>query len=438
MNRTKKLTAVAVLAVAAIGCSQKDPTSVDSTLMPEQPVTLEMSFPWQDFASDLAVYGGYGTAGELGSGFIAKDYEGKLNARTLVHFSTYPTQATVLDSLGTQLTDYDLTFHGGRVVAFFDSMASATTKPITLDLSVVRQNWDVRTASWTMAMDTVGDQRAWTEPGAGPTESLATAVWDPSAGDSAVFVLDSAQALTWQAPDTVGDSTIVVGARLSALTPGARLKVKDVALRLDTRSSLRPDTALVLSASRSDLTFVYDPPPTTPTDGFRVGGVPAWRSVVDVNVPRTLDGPPELCAVVQCPMTLTADQITYAALVLHTRQGDPAFAPSDSVYLDVRPVFDRAALPKAPLGGSLITNGLGRRLAPALFGADGGAAVEVPITAWMRAVVADTTNTGVRTLALLSGYEPIDISYASFYGPGSPMAPKLRLVVTVGPPVEHP
>jgi hypothetical protein len=436
VNRTKKLTAAAVLAVAAVACSQQDPTSVDASLLPEQPATIEVSLPWQDFGSNLGYYGGYGSAAQTGTGYIANDFGGTLTARTLVRFGAYPVSALVLDSVGNQLTDYGLTFHGGRVVAFFDTIGSVAAKPITLDLSVVRSNWDVRTATWTMAVDTLGNRTPWPEPGGGPAELLTTAVWDPSAGDSAVFVLDSAQALTWQ--DTLADTASMVGARLSALTPGARLKVTNVALRLDTRSSLRPDTALVLSVNRSDLTFVYDPPPAAPTDGIRVGGVPAWRSVIDVNVPRTLDGPPELCALVQCPMTLTKDQITYAALVLHTKAGDTAYAPSDSVYLDARPVFDRTLLPKAPLGGSLITSGLGRRLPASFFGADQGTSVEIPITTWMQAVVADTTNTGPRAVALLSTYEPFGISYASFYGPGSTLAPTLRLVVTVGPPVEHP
>ena len=64
--------------------------------------------------------------------------------------------------------------------------------------------------------------------------------------------------------------------------------------------------------------------------------------------------------------------------------------------------------------------------------------MEIPITSWMQAVIADTTNTGPRTVALVSTYEPLRISYASFYGPSSTLAPTLRLVVTVGPPVEHP
>jgi hypothetical protein len=431
-----KLIAAAVLAAAAVACTQKDPTSVDASLLPEQPVTVEVTLPWQDFGSNLGYYGGYGSAAQTGTGYVANAFGGKLTARSLVRFGAYPTSAVVLDSLGSQLTDYDLTFHGGRVVAFFDTIGSVVTKPITLELSVLTSDWDVRTATWTMAVDTVGNQTPWAEPGAGPAQSLTTAVWDPSTGDSAVFVLDSAQALAWQ--DTTPGTASSVGARLSALTPGARLKLNDVALRLDTRSSLRPDTALVLSVGRTDLTFVYDPPPPAPTSGIRVGGVPAWRSVMDVNVPRTLDGPPQLCAVVQCPMTLTQDEITYAALVLHTMAGDTAYAPSDSVYLDARPVFDRTLLPKAPLGGSMITSGLGQRLPPSLFGADLGAAVEIPVTQWMQAVIADTTNTGLRTVALVSTYEPLRISYASFYGPGSPLAPTLRLVVTVGPPVEHP
>jgi hypothetical protein len=439
VNRTKNLTVAAMLAVAVAACSEQDPTSVNNALLPEQPITVDLSYPWSDFASDVTVYSGYGAPPELGTGVVAKAFDGKLDARTLVRFAAYPVSAVIRDSLGSTLTDYDLTFHGGRVVAFFDTIASEVPGPVTLDLGVLRTNWDVRTANWTMAVDTVGDQEAWPEPGAGPVESFGTAVWDPSAGDSAVFVLDSAQALAWQAQDSVTDSTTVVqGARLSLLTSGARLKLTSIALRLDTRSSLNPDTALVLSVGRTDLTFLYTPAPAPPTEGMRVGGVPAWRTVFDVNVPTTLDSPPSLCAAVKCPITLTSSQVTYAALVLHTKKDDPAFQPSDTVSLDVRPVFDPSALPKAPLGSSLISTGVGRRLSASLFDTGDGTAVEVPITEWVQAVLADTTTTGARTLALLSAFEPNDISYASFYGPNSPFAPSLRLVITAGPAVEHP
>ena len=95
MNRAKKLTAMAVLAVAAIACSEQDPTSVNAALLPEQPVTVELSFPWSDFASNLAVYGGYGTPPELGTGVIAKAYDGKLNANTILRFGAYSTSAVV-------------------------------------------------------------------------------------------------------------------------------------------------------------------------------------------------------------------------------------------------------------------------------------------------------------------------------------------------------
>jgi hypothetical protein len=66
--------------------------------------------------------------------------------------------------------------------------------------------------------------------------------------------------------------------------------------------------------------------------------------------------------------------------------------------------------------------------------------VEVPITEWVQAVLNDSTAaTGnSRSLALLSAFEPISFAYATFYGPDTPLAPTLRLVVTAGPAVEHP
>ncbi len=47
-------------------------------------------------------------------------------------------------------------------------------------------------------------------------------------------------------------------------------------------------------------------------------------------------------------------------------------------------------------------------------------------------------NPAPNTLALLSVFEPLSIAYASFEGPGSVGEPQLRLVLTIGPPVELP
>jgi hypothetical protein len=346
-----------------------------------------------------------------------------------------PETVTVTDSAGTQRTDDQLTLVGGRIVAFMDTIQSITDGPVTLEVGTTQELWDGRSVSWGFAVDTVGERRAWEEEGAGPATQLVTAVWDRTQGDSAVFVLDSAQVEMLR--DT---SQVNQGVRITALTEGVRLKVDNVVLRGSVIPSVRPDTTVDVTSGRQDYTFVYWPAPEAETQGIRVGGVPAWRTVLDLHLPVTLSGPAALCAAVTCPVTLTPEQVSYAALVLTGRNSTPAFQPSDSVGLDMRAVFDRSAMPKAPLGPSLL-GGLGKRVAPDLFGSNEGQEVELPITNFVRDLVAGDSIRGFpppNTLALLSIFEPASLTFASFFGPGSPGAPVLKLIITAGRTVELP
>ena len=162
--------------------------------------------------------------------------------------------------------------------------------------------------------------------------------------------------------------------------------------------------------------------------------------MLDVSIPAVLDDP-DLCAVVECPHTLTPGEISFAALLLTSRATEPAFQPLDSIRLDVRPVFDRGAMPKSPLGPSLIENDLGRSVPPEAFGIAPGQPIEIPFTTFARDLlrgVDEDGNPAPGTLALLSVFEPISISFASFEGPGSAAEPVLKLVLTIGPPVELP
>jgi hypothetical protein len=263
---------------------------------------------------------------------------------------------------------------------------------------------------------------------------LTTRDWIPADGDSVQLFLDSAQVALWNDAES-GAS----GARLELLTDGERLQILEAGLRLMTRSSIDPDTVLILDARVRDFTIVYDVEPAPPADGMRLGGVPSWRTVLDVTVAGTLDGPPELCAAVGCPFTLLPRHVSYAGLALRSRSPADAFQPTDSVALDVRPVLSRASLPKSPLGSSLIADQLGQRLAPALFGALEGSSVEVPITDYVKAFLTGLDPSGrppPGTLALLSAPEPASFTFAEFFGPGGPNEPVLKLVVTVSPPME--
>ncbi len=423
------------IGIGVVACAEVTPTSLDETLLPPEPVTLELQIPWEDFASDLEVLGGFGSPAELGSGVIANDFAGTLTSHTLVRYGGYPVSVSVRDTTGTTRPDSSLTYIGGRLVAFLDTVASTNEGPVTLALGATQQDWDSRTVTWTTAVDTINDERSWTEPGAGPVLPLDTVTWDPAEGDSVWFELDSTLIAAWA--DTTDGSR---GGRIEVLTEGVRLQLNGTVLRLNTRPSLNPDSTFFLVSSVRDLTFVYDPFPEPPPDGIRVGGAPAWRTVLDIGIPATLSGPPELCAAVGCPVTLEAGQLSYAALVLSSRRTEAAFQPTDSIGLDVRPVLQRSSLPKAPLGSTLVGS-IGRLVAPEAFGDAEGTEIEIPITRFAQDLVRGEDATGrepPKTLALLSIFEPISIAFGSFFGPNSESPPFLKLIVTVGRSVELP
>ena len=153
-----------------------------------------------------------------------------------------------------------------------------------------RGGWDATTPPWAFAIDTISDQRAWGEAGAGPVADLGSAIWDPATGDSVSFVIDSATIAAWA--DTTDLSR---GARIALLEVGARLQMNGAVLRLNVRPSLDPDTIIELTSSTRNITFVYDPFPPPPPDGIRIGGAPAWRTVLGVPAPAPVNAPPEVC-----------------------------------------------------------------------------------------------------------------------------------------------
>lgn len=433
-SRRAPVVLVSCLSIALGACQDETPTSVDLDLLPPEPITLEIELPWADFGSNLGVYGGYSAAAQLEEGIIARAYGADaLDARTLIRFASFPTTASVRDAAGTLRTDANLSYVGGYVVAFFDTIASTNTGPVSLTLGAIEEAWHPPSATWDFAVDTIGEQRAWSEPGAGPVTVLTTRDWDPALGDSVQFFLDSAQVAGWNDP-----TDPAAGARIELMTDGVRLRVAGGALRITTRSSINADTILTLTAQAQQATLVYDVDPAPPADGMRVGGAPAWRTVLDVVVPSSLTGPPELCAAVGCPFALAPRHVSYAALVLRTRTPALAFQPTDSIALDVRPVLSRAALPKSPLGNSLTADPAGQRVAAAAFALE-GTPVEIPITNYLRGFLAGPDPAGrppPSTLALLAAPEPGSFTFAEFFGPGVGNDPVLKLVVTVSAPME--
>ena len=428
----RRILLAGVLALSAgtlVGCTEEMPTATDGDLLPVEVLTIEVSIPFTEFGRDLQRFSGYGTADSLPSMVVAREYKGELEARGLVRWAEVGTVMTVMDSTGATRPDSSLTFLSGRVVALIDTVASVFDGPVTLAAGALQDSWHPPTATWEHAVDTIGARIPWTSPGGGPVHQMGTGEWTLEQGDTLFIEVDSAELGVWT--DTAATST---GLRLDAETAGARMTVLGAQLRLDVRPSSNPDTVVEMVVGSNGSTLVYDPPPTPPDSGIVIGGAPAWRTFFRVELPELLDGPPELCAKVGCPYELDADAVSFAALVLTTEAGPPAYQPTDFVWLDVRTVLSPAALPKSPLGDAM-AGIFGHALPAEYFGASAGAEVSIPITAYVQNLIRGKTVTGnpvPTTIALLSAPEPSALELATFQGLEGANPPYLMLILTLG------
>ncbi len=427
-----RMAAVPLLWILAAGCQEALPTAAHEDLVPKG-VTVEVMLPFSDFAENARVFGGYGRASDLGGGFIARDFGGEdaedgLEAATLVRFGNYPTFVSVLDTTGTTRPDSSLTFLSGRIVARFDTGSSVVPGPgpVRVRAQATTEPWDGVSATWQFAVDTLNHRVSWSIPGGGAVEEIGSAVWDVTAGDSLEIEVDSVRVASW-----ADASDLSRGVRLTTDEPGVRLRVRSARLWLETLPSIRPDTLLQVRAATETTTFVYDPAPAPPGDALRVGGAPAWRTVLSLQIPEELRGPPELCAKLGCPFVIDEDHVSYAGLLFTSRETPRAFAPSDTLSMDLRAVLAPDFLPKSPLGPSM-TGIIGKILEPEWFSSPAGNRVEVPVTRLVRDLLRGETTSGdpvTGTVALLSTFEPLSLEYASFAGKGA-SAPRLRLILT--------
>lgn len=430
-------TLLVLLALAA--CQDTLPTATDVDQVPVEATTVEVRIPFSDFARDVQVFGGFGLAAELVSGVLAQDFEGTVDARTLVRFGGYPLSFQARDTTGTTRTENEPVWSAGRVVVHLDTLASVYGGPVTFSAGSIETPWHPPTATWTLAADTLGVQEPWPIPGAGPVTPLGTVVWDPSEGaDSVILQVDSATVAA------LGDTARAdeQGVRVSVETAGVMLKVTNVRLWIDAVPSFNPDTVVTREIAERYLTFIYDPPPPDPAGDLRVGGVPAWRTFFRFELPTSVQASPEVCAEVGCPIALDPERINFAGLVLETRASPPGYQPADTVRIEVREVPAPDRLPKAPLGGVRPRDPffLGNRIPPSYFGADSGRLVTIRLTDYIEDLLREPNpdNPVYTTVALLSRFEPSSLGFATFGGSGGEQEPYLRIILTIGEEVGLP
>jgi hypothetical protein len=414
-------------------CADEDPTTVGGDLLSGGTVrTIETIFDASRFLEMDTAANGFTRPSLAEFMTVARRAAGTLDAHTLYRFGPFPKSVAYRTAVGdTAKVDTLPRFVSGRVVIKLDSLHFAGTKPIRLELYRTAQKWDPATATWQLAIDSIGERSSWTQPGGTPGTLVDTTTW--AGTDSITFNVDSATIAAWM--DT---TNFARGAILVATTDGARMRLARPLLRLKARPSPRPDT-LVDAVTSALETFVFDPPAPASSD-LRVSGTPAWRSFL--RFVQSLDTVRVGCTPTPADCVRLRDAtINYAALQLKPVTTPGAFLPEDSLGITAWPVFESPIVPltRSPLSAAPI-GGLRALIPPSAFVSGSGEAVELPVTTFFANLVAqraDTAAAPTRTLALLGSLESRYFGFASFGSrENAAAAPKLRVIVTVSSQVE--
>lgn len=423
---------ILIAGLATTGCGDEDPVGIGRELVPGGAVrTVELVLDASAFLFSDTTLGGFSTPAAAGFLKVAHMAEGGIDARALARFDAPPAALTVQVSADSTAVDSTLTFPSARLLLRVDTTLSSAPGPVVLKLLRIQEEWHAASATWTQAVDTLGVSRAWSTPGAGGGAVVDSVVWTPGS-DSVTFAVDSQTVARWTDTTAMGQGALVL-----AETPGADLVASGAALQLDVRPSVRPDTLIPATVATLASTFIYQPAPGA-TSALRVGGLPAWRSYLDLGVALDTVRIPCASGAAGCTVALGDAFVSFAALVLQPADGVAGFDPERPLVLEARPVLGGSGvpLPRAPLGSAV-----GRVSIEADSLAAGAGPVEIPITLFLVDLLEQQgqetdADDATSLLALAQLPETASFGFASFSSATGAAPPRLRLVVTVASDLE--
>ena len=419
----KRWSATLCAALLVSACTQDSPTEVGSGLLPPDAIrTFEVVLEPERYLVWDTAFGLYSAAADADYTLIAREYEGVLNSNVLLRYAI-PRTISVIDTAGVLRTDSMPIYFSGAVRVAIDTVAS--TPPLAdLDLYRTTEDWDRLTATWTLRVDSPGVEIPWTTPGGSPGALIGSATWD--AADSVLIPVDSATIALWR--DTT-DATR--GAVLTTSTPGTRLRTVLPTLRLRARSTWNPDTVVEVTVAPGR-TFIYEPELADVSSTPRVGGTPAWRTVLRLR--ERMDTVTVACpGVPGCRVRLSDVAISYGGMVLQPQQAPPGFAPELPLDIAVHAVLPS---PLLPLTRSPLTPPFGAKsgIPVSAFTAPAAPAVEVPVTDFVRLLVTPPDETFRPThIALLPGGTRRTFGFGTFEE-----MPSLRIIVTISTELQLP
>ena len=410
-----------LVAAATVGaCGDETPTSVGSELLGEELRTVRVVVDAQDFLLADTTYDGIGELNDASYGVVAEDFEATLDAYTLIRF-TAPRTVIFRDSLDVQQTDSVESVIGASLRLVVDTLTDPQGS-VTFELLDLTETWDPASVTWTSRVDSLG---APAEPWAvaGGTTGAVRATGTLSLGDTLVMLLDSATAAVW------ADSAAAQrGALLRLADPGRRLRLQAVNFTYDVRPA---DYDTIVPAGRVSGRASIASPDSPPAPGMlRVGGLPAWRSLVHFAPVKDLTVPCDAGSTT-CEIPLSDVTVNAANLLLWSQPAGGR-RPEGAMRVEGRAVLEA---PTVPLTRSPLTQPFGRMDAPWSaedFAAPAQVMSRVPITGFIqRNAAVSEEEDAVLWLALTAVGERSLFGYGEFGGIGSAQPPQLELVVTI-------
>lgn len=425
---------VAVMLLPA-ACAEELPTAVGGSLTEGALRTFEVIIGPTVFLASDTTFGGLVGTGTVAFRIVAEDFEGQLNAHTLIRH-TAPTAVTYTDSTDNETTDSIPQFVGAKLLLEVDTLASTAPAGSTMELYSVVEEWDAGSASWAFRIDTGGVQLPWTQPGGTPGSLLGSTTYDPVIPDTATIDtltidIDSASAVVLA--DTL---SVVDGVMLMGGNGGTRYRLRSSRLFFLVRPLAAQDTILEIAATQSSA-FVYDPQPG-PTAGavVRIGGFPGWRSVYRFRPIEDLElDLGQDCGLADCMVPIGSVTMNYAALVLEPSYAG-GFRPELPPMIQALDVLESPGVPlvRSPLGTT--RRGLTEGGVPVdKFSATPAdpSPVDIPVTGFVRRLVDPDLPVEERStvLALLPHSAGATFGFAEFRSAQTATPPRLRLIVSV-------
>ncbi|MDQ3557313.1 MAG: hypothetical protein M3409_11145 [Gemmatimonadota bacterium] len=392
--RRRVLLAGAAASLAA--CADQIPTVVGDDAFPAggRLGTFQTIVPAAGLVSEIGRFDGYTDARDAPFLLVANQFDGSLEANTLVRFTDAPLDSAVL---------YD----AGTLIARIDTAASALVGT-TLQLWTLDQGWDPETVTWERATES----EFWRQPG-GTRARLVSEIAAPAEGDSLLLPVDSAEVRRVASEEHPGLLVTATGAA------GRVQLVGRFSLRTTYRTAASPDSAIARTLSGGPQRFVFTPAPPQPATAWPAGGIRSARTLFRLTLPQRVAAPGGEVA-------LRDVTINSAFLLLRPLPVPNGFRPLAPVPLGLRTVFE-TELGRRSLLGDPVQDGLGTAagaIFPPAFFMPGDSLVAIPVTQLVtRRIRSDSTGV---SLALLAEPEPAGFGVAWFEP-----APRLRIVYTL-------